>query len=345
MLFTIHYTHRHEHDNIPQDSDTQEKRTYIVTFDANGGFFDDAHTVSRYTVGIPSGMSIPKGDAPYAETADRTMMAEDWSLKPEGGDSVFAQGVYVPETDVTLYAVYGTAYHVYIEPNGGYFLESPNSINYMIYVGEKHYNTFDGAYWTQKMGHKTPNMVIEGWYLDSMCTEFACTANETYIPTESPITLYPKWVSQMETAEVLQETWRELPIQVQGDDYQIMSVRYLGGPEIEKIELYTWGGINGGSEFDTCFINNTNIVDIIGTCDAGLPYSDEDIEMWRPFAKKNLKERFVPPTPQNPIAINYGRLTTEDTLRTWKDYLLWFGADTNGELVSVIIVELGFPTN
>ena len=149
--------------------------------------------------------------------------------------------------------------------------------------------------------------------------------------------------SQKAAAEDQEKTWRELPIQIQGDDVQILSVRYRGGPEIEKIEFFSWGGINGGTELDTYFINNTQIAVIEAGCSTSLPISEEDIELWWPFAKKYLKERGIPSTSQNPIAMNYGRFNASDFAERNSEYELWYGVDSEGNMVSVIIVEIGIP--
>ena len=140
------------------------------------------------------------------------------------------------------------------------------------------------------------------------------------------------------------ETWRQLPIQIQGEDLQVLSVRYLGGPEIEKIQFYSWGGVNGGCELDTYYVDNTEITAIVAGAYFGGPISDEDIEMYRPFALKYLQNMDVPLGAKNPIAMNYGPILASDmTQSDNSDFLLWYGVNRKGELVSVIIVEVGVP--
>ena len=52
----------------------------------------------------------------------------------------------------------------------------------------------------------------------------------------------------------------------------------------------------------------------------------------------------IPLSPQSPIGINYGPISTGDfSTQDHSDYLLWFGANTKGEIVSTIIVEIGVP--
>ena len=62
------------------------------------------------------------------------------------------------------------------------------------------------------------------------------------------------------------------------------------------------------------------------------------------YLEKYLKEMDIPLSPQSPIGINYGPISTGDfSTQDHSDYLLWFGANTKGEIVSTIIVEIGVP--
>ena len=117
----------------------------------------------------------------------------------------------------------------------------------------------------------------------------------------------------------------------------------MGGPEIEKIEFYTWGGINGGCEFDIYLIDNRQIATIVAGVYTTTPISEEDYELYWPFAKKTLKNLTIPSAPQNPIAMNYGPIRASDFVERNSDYVIWYGVDSQGQMVSAIIVEIGIP--
>lgn len=138
--------------------------------------------------------------------------------------------------------------------------------------------------------------------------------------------------------------WHEVKLEPVNSELQILGYRYRGGPEIEKIELYTYGGVNGTTELDTYFVDNKEIAAISAAAYFGGAISEEDIEMYRPFGEKYLREMDIPLSPQSPIGINYGPISTGDfSTQDHSDYLLWFGANTKGEIVSTIIVEIGVP--
>lgn len=172
-------------------------------------------------------------------------------------------------------------------------------------------------------------------------TQPPAASEPTDAPTsESEVTPAPAAPSETQDA---QGVWRQLPIQIQGDDVQILSARYMGGPEIEKIEFYTWGGINGGCEFDIYLIDNRQIATIVAGVYTTTPISEEDYELYWPFAKKTLKSLTIPSAPQNPIAMNYGPIRASDFVERNSDYVIWYGVDSQGQMVSVIIVEIGIP--
>ena len=140
------------------------------------------------------------------------------------------------------------------------------------------------------------------------------------------------------------ELWRELEIVPQGDGLQILSCRYRGGPEIEKIDLYTRSGNNGFSIFDIYFLNNDKVAAITAACSSSLMFSDEDIEIWRPFGIKYLKDMDIPSSPVKSASLNYGPLYSGDAPDPdYREYFLWFGVTSDGEIVSTIIVEVGVP--
>ena len=108
-------------------------------------------------------------------------------------------------------------------------------------------------------------------------TQPPAAAEPTAAPTSEPAAT-PAPAAPSETQDA-QGVWRQLPIQIQGDDVQILSARYMGGPEIEKIEFYTWGGINGGCEFDIYLIDNRQIATIVAGVYTTTPISEEDYEL------------------------------------------------------------------
>ena len=176
-----------------------EPETYTVTWDGNGGYFDNEHTVTFVTEQVVAGNATTMN--PYVESADGTAVVENWYFNPEcTGTPVFTgPGGYTPTADITIYARLTYTYKVLMNPNGGYILDGSNEI----WANIREDRAFYGSDYVNLFGHSNPNMIIEGWYFDAACTNLACSCIEGdeirfFYPTEA-VTVYAKWVNNTVT--------------------------------------------------------------------------------------------------------------------------------------------------
>ena len=176
-----------------------EPETYTVTWDGNGGYFDNEHTVTFVTEQVIAGNATTMN--PYVESADGTAVVENWYFNPEcTGTPVFTgPGGYTPTADITIYAKLTYTYKVLMNPNGGYILDGSNEI----WANIREDRAFYGSDYVNLFGHSNPNMIIEGWYFDAACTNLACSCIEGdeirfFYPTEA-VTVYAKWVNNTVT--------------------------------------------------------------------------------------------------------------------------------------------------
>ena len=180
------------------------------------------------------------------------------------------------------------------------------------------------------------NGLPSGTATQQSANEVKPTASDRPHPQEEP-------AEETSTSGTSSE-WVYVYPETSGTDVQILSYRYRGGPEIDRIEFYSYGGVNGGCEFDVYFEKNKQIADIYAAVYFGGPVSDEDIELWKPHALKELKTWPVPFGTQNPIGLDYGPILAKDmTRQDNSDFLLWFGVNIKGEIVSTMVIEVGVP--
>jgi len=166
-----------------------------INSDANKaftGWYTDAECTKPYI----TGNSFFK----YNGSDDQELLPEDF--KRNGTCYVEVKGKLKK-----LYAGYGTASHVTLDANGGYFDANINRVknptesqksDTVIDVKEnnKGYGICISEY-TARV-RRDGNKVFAGWYLDKECTQKAVTEakqvnREFYTPKSSEVTLYAKW--------------------------------------------------------------------------------------------------------------------------------------------------------
>ena len=135
--------------------------------------------------------------------------------------------------------------------------------------------------------------------------------------------------------------WHSLALEPEGSELQLLSCRYLGGPDVERVEFSYMGGD------DAClyvyYPENSDVVLLFG----GAWYDGEiqasDIVRDHASAKKDLEFLSLPSRAENPLLrmitnINVAGMNKYDK----SDLLILFAADSSGEIVSTFIFEIGY---
>ena len=169
------------------ETEAAQPASYTVIFDANGGFFDAAHTRTEIEITVPAGMSILSYSIPQAESADGKMLSCNWFLDPECTEPALTVDGLTPISDLRVYAYYDTFYRFDLVLNGGKYYGSTGTVE--MNLKEGFYCSSEATF----LSHDDPNMVFTGFYLDKNCTEESRITEYCYVPTVSPCTIYVGW--------------------------------------------------------------------------------------------------------------------------------------------------------
>ena len=160
---------------------------WAITFDANGGFYVDSQQTTET-------VAVLKGDScyfdPYISHADPRKIFIGWYADAECTELVIGPyNSFTPTEDTTLYAGWGEAWVITLDPNGGRFNDEPEQTTRIITVLKG-----DSCYLGSYASHADPHKFFAGWYTDPDCTELAAEEYNSFTPTEDT-TLYAGWTN------------------------------------------------------------------------------------------------------------------------------------------------------
>lgn len=200
------------------------KDSYVVTVDANGGYFktvwDDVEqtlkeNVSRYSMKVAAGdlvsffptaieedSSRVNNEIATPEYDDPEVTSLQYSLSPDGEPVVYGFNNYVPTEDCTLYAVREKAFTVTLDANGGYFPYETGSYN------EETGETDRVTVYKEKVLYGNEMRISNSWF-EMACDEAGRTflgwslsktgkplEDQDWFRPQSSCTLYALWSGQ-----------------------------------------------------------------------------------------------------------------------------------------------------
>ena len=168
---------------------------WIVTFEAEGGYFDgDKET---YTVTVQKGSPLNEYPYPFAESRESWIWFDYYVLEDgtrveactsNGWGSISRSSSFVPEGDITLYAHYSHFYNVTFDGNGGNFYNNPDRLTMSVRIAESSSSYAD---WYSPTNPEA-GVIFDGWYYDAACTRLAA-ARDGYFSPHRDLTLYAGW--------------------------------------------------------------------------------------------------------------------------------------------------------
>lgn len=171
-----------------RDDGTQK---VTVTFDANGGFLNGVEGQTQLVYKIQPGEPVYK--SVWVGIVDDHKAFAEWNTSADGsGTAVEDPYWYSPETDTTLYAIWGKAFAITVHAGeGGHFSERPgvSVVTDKVLEGK----TLGSLLVFQQLVNDDPQKAVRAWYLHEMFSGPEINV-KTYIPT-GDMELYPKWVS------------------------------------------------------------------------------------------------------------------------------------------------------
>ena len=169
---------------VAAESDTDESESYTVTYDPNGGSWDEDGTESD-----PRTAAIKKGNPAdyYDNPVRRGFAVAGWSTERNTEEPEITDlRQYVPTSDVTLYAVWTEAWMVTYDPNGGNWDEDSTESDPRTAAIKKGNPADDFGNPVRK------GFAVAGWSTDRNAEEPEITALWQYVPT-GDVTLYAVW--------------------------------------------------------------------------------------------------------------------------------------------------------
>ena len=169
---------------VAAESDTDESESYTVTYDPNGGSWDEDGTDSDSRTA-----AIKKGNPAdyYGNPVRKGFAVAGWSTDRNAEEpEITALWQYVPTSDVTLYAVWKEAWTVTLDPNGGSWpgnLTDTEPSAIAIAKGDRLYF----GYLLYRKGY-----AVVGWSTDKDAQEPEFSNQGNYVPT-GDVTLYAVW--------------------------------------------------------------------------------------------------------------------------------------------------------
>ena len=169
---------------VAAESDTDESESYTVTYDPNGGSWDEDGTDSDSRTA-----AIKKGNPAdyYGNPVRKGFAVAGWSTDRNAEEpEITALWQYVPTSDVTLYAVWKEAWTVTLDPNGGNWpgnLTDTEPSAIAIAKGDRLYF----GYLLYRKGY-----AVVGWSTDKDAQEPEFSNQGNYVPT-GDVTLYAVW--------------------------------------------------------------------------------------------------------------------------------------------------------
>ena len=161
---------------------------WIVTLDANGGYFSGNPSVTEKQVSVMKGDKVGNISLGIQYPDDEYLLEGEWSLSADGS-APFNLHDFVPTSDVRVYAIWSVFYLVTLEGNGGYFYGNSNITSTVMHISSR----FGTSYIEPPTYSGDDSKVFEGWYFDSDGTELALRNDEgVFIPTQET-TLYANW--------------------------------------------------------------------------------------------------------------------------------------------------------
>ena len=169
---------------VAAESDTDESESYTVTYDPNGGSWDEDGTDSDSRTA-----AIKKGNPAdyYGNPVRKGFAVAGWSTDRNAEEpEITALWQYVPTGDVTLYAVWKEAWTVTLDPNGGSWDEDGTDSDSRTAAIKKG-NPAD--YYGNPV---RKGFAVAGWSTERNAEEPEITALWQYVPT-GDVTLYAVW--------------------------------------------------------------------------------------------------------------------------------------------------------
>ncbi len=157
---------------------------YTVTFDANGGSFDDYSAERNYR--IPAGTTVNYYLAP-AKNGNQIFTA--WNTEADGSGEIVDIDTYIVESDITFYAQYTEAYTVTYHANGGYFLNATGMRDMSTSVVPCGSETYLGR---DSIANNDKDVAFSGWSISPDGSTVDVDGDTWYQPSSS-IDLYAVW--------------------------------------------------------------------------------------------------------------------------------------------------------
>ncbi|MBR4162355.1 MAG: InlB B-repeat-containing protein [Solobacterium sp.] len=164
------------------------EKGYVITFDPNGGHIDQQEEGKPYTATIKKGDPLPY--QPYITIDDDHKVLDGWAFNKD--DENYLKNDYygyIPESDLTLYAVWKDCYFVTFNPGDGYFpwLGEDKCEVYKVAQGDPLDNSFTPQ-------NDDPDVAIAGWSLTEGSDVIDVEHDYLYVfIPESDVTLYAVW--------------------------------------------------------------------------------------------------------------------------------------------------------
>lgn len=133
------------------------EKGYVITFDPNGGHIDQLEEGKPYTATIKKGDPLPY--EPYISIDDDHKVLDGWAFNKDDENYLkYDYYGYIPESDLTLYAVWKDCYFVTFDPGDGYFpwLGEDKCEVYKVAQGDP----LDTSFTPQ---NDDPDVAIAGW--------------------------------------------------------------------------------------------------------------------------------------------------------------------------------------
>lgn len=155
---------------------------FVVTFDANGGYFYDPNEKPILTMQ----MSIEPNKMPYCtqtpQIEDSHKTFDGWYLDKE---CTVKASEYLVNSDVTLYAKWYKLIKVTFDANGGCFYNNEKRTEITSLFSKNQLISEN----SETPGTLSENKTFAGWYFDKECTK---PVDDVFVPT-SDMRIYAKW--------------------------------------------------------------------------------------------------------------------------------------------------------
>ena len=261
------------------------RKMYLVTLNANGGYFAGIQEMEEVTFGFDSEYVT---SLPTPTIDDGSSVFDGWYYQKTGGEK-YDYNDPLP-TDQTLYAHWIPGKQIVFDANGGSFKHngaSTYSAAYLpgSYLSEEYYIRF------ANMTNPDPKKVFLGWATSKTATEPDITFNRQMVDDYS--TLYAVWADGIKITEQAGDGYFYERNSVTGESEKVPSIEFYvpSGTRVGSLSSY-YSGISGSSYYVQAYTDQPH--------------------------KKDFNDRSLT---ENGSIVDYDYVLTEDTVLyvIWKD--------------------------